>query len=193
LQRCGATVPAGVVSCRWGGGTARRITSGPHSPIGRGSRLKIGPVRVRVPVGAPGGRSGETAHTRSWRSPTDPRFPGKDLVCVAMVRIRQWPYTFAMALSILVGAVAVFSSLYLDLPLRDPDGFLGPSYIRLPVLALAFVGVGIFVQALRRSGGRKLPTTMVEVARQEWNLRRALYTTAGLLSFYVCYVSYRNR
>lgn len=111
---------------------------------------------------------------------------------MAMVRIRQWPYTFAMALSILVGAVAVFSSLYLDLPLRDPDGFLGPSYIRLPVLALAFVGVGIFVQALRRSGGRKLPTTMVEVARQEWNLRRALYTTAGLLSFYVCYVSYRN-
>ena len=69
-----------------------------------------------------------------------------------MTRLRRWPYTFAMALSLLVGAAAVFSSLFLDLPLRDPDGFLGPSYIRLPLLVLGFIGAGLVVETVRRNG-----------------------------------------
>src|SRR5699024_12777308 len=69
----------------------------------------------------------------------------------SMTRLRRWPYTFAMALSLLVGAVAVASSLYLDLPLQDPDGFLGPSYIRLPLLALGFGGSGLLVAAVPRT------------------------------------------
>lgn len=109
-----------------------------------------------------------------------------------MTRLRRWPYTFAMALSLLVGAVAVASSLYLDLPLKDPDGFLGPSYIRLPLLALGFVGGGLVVEAVRRSGLRNLPTAVVEIAKNEWNRHRVLCIGAGLLSFYVCYVAYRN-
>jgi membrane-associated phospholipid phosphatase len=109
-----------------------------------------------------------------------------------MTRLRRWPYTFAMALSLLVGAVAVASSLYLDLPLKDPDGFLGPSYIRLPLLALGFVGGGLIVEAVRRSGWRNLPATVVEIAKTEWNRHRVLCIGAGLLSFYICYVAYRN-
>lgn len=109
-----------------------------------------------------------------------------------MTRLRRWPYTFAMALALLVGAVAVFSSLYLDLPLRDPDGFLGPSYIRLPLLALGFIGGGLVVEAVRRSGWRNLPTTIADIARKEWNTHRLLCIGAGLLSFYICYVAYRN-
>ena len=109
-----------------------------------------------------------------------------------MTRLRRWPYTFAMALSLLVGAVAVASSLYLDLPLKDPDGFLGPSFIRLPLLALGFIGGGLIVEAIRRSGWRNLPGAVVEVAKNEWNRHRVLCIGAGLLSFYVCYVAYRN-
>ena len=109
-----------------------------------------------------------------------------------MTRLRRWPYTFAMALSLLVGAAAVFSSLFLDLPLRDPDGFLGPSYIRLPLLALGFIGGGLVVEAVRRSGWRNLPTAIADVARKEWNSHRLLCIGAGLLSFYICYVAYRN-
>ena len=86
----------------------------------------------------------------------------------------------------------MFSSLYLDLPLRDPDGFLGPSYIRLPLLALGFIGGGLVVEAVRRSGWRNLPTTIADIARKEWNTRRLLCIGAGLLSFYICYVAYRN-
>ncbi|KAB1946465.1 inositol phosphorylceramide synthase [Brevibacterium linens ATCC 9172] len=97
-----------------------------------------------------------------------------------------------MALALLVGAAAVVSSLYLDLPLRDPDGFLGPSYIRLPLLVLGFIGGGLLVEAVRRHGWRNLPTSVVDIAKKEWNAHRLLCIGAGLLSFYVCYVAYRN-
>src|SRR5699024_7044391 len=116
----------------------------------------------------------------------------KALVYVAMLRLRRWPYTFVIGVSILIGSIAVLSAVHLDLPLRDPDGFLGPSYIRLPLLALAFLAAGVFVEALRRSGWRKLPGAMIEVVRSEWSLRRVLHIGTGLASFYVCYVSYRN-
>lgn len=109
-----------------------------------------------------------------------------------MTRLRRWPYTFAMALALLVGAAAVFSSLFLDLPLRDPDGFLGPSYIRLPLLVLGFIGAGLVVETVRRNGWRNLPTSVVDIAKKEWNTHRLLCIGAGLLSFYVCYVAYRN-
>ncbi|MGZ1490065.1 phosphatase PAP2 family protein [Brevibacterium sediminis] len=109
-----------------------------------------------------------------------------------MTRLRRWPYTFAMALSLLVGAAAVFSSLFLDLPLRDPDGFLGPSYIRLPLLVLGFIGAGLIVETVRRNGWRNLPMSVVDIAKKEWNTHRLLCIGAGLLSFYVCYVAYRN-
>ncbi|MCU4299101.1 phosphatase PAP2 family protein [Brevibacterium permense] len=97
-----------------------------------------------------------------------------------------------MVLALLVGAAAVFSSLFLDLPLRDPDGFLGPSYIRLPLLVLGFIGGGLIVETVRRSGWRNLPASVVDVAKKEWNTHRLLCIGAGLLSFYVCYVAYRN-
>ena len=109
-----------------------------------------------------------------------------------MTRMRRWPYTFAMALSLLIGAVAVISSLYLDLPLRDPDGFLGPSIARLPLLTLGIIGCGLVVETVRRSGWRNLPAALVDTVKKEWNSHRLLCIGAGLLSFYVCYVAYRN-
>src|SRR5699024_5746004 len=109
-----------------------------------------------------------------------------------MTRLRRWPYTFAMALSLLVGAVAVASSLYLDLPLRDPDRFLGPSYTRLPRRALAFAVGRRSVASVRRGGRGSLPAPVAELATPAWNRHRVLCIGAGLLSFYICYVAYRN-
>lgn len=116
----------------------------------------------------------------------------ESLYGVPMVRIRRWPYTFATLLSIAVAVVAFSSSIHLDQPLKDPDGFLGPAYIRMPLLALLIFGAGIVVDALRTSGWRQLSTGMLEVVRNEWNLRRVLCITAGMMSFYICYLSYRN-
>lgn len=109
-----------------------------------------------------------------------------------MTRIRRWPYSFALLLSIAVAAVAVVSSIHLGRPMKDPDGFLGPSFIRLPLLALLIFGGGIVLDAVRTSGWKQLPRGMLEVVKSEWNLRRVACITAGMLSFYICYVSYRN-
>lgn len=65
--------------------------------------------------------------------------------------MRQRPYHFAVCLSIIVGLAAVVASKKYDVPLRDPDGFLGPAYIRLPVIGLLFFAAGIAPPAFRRS------------------------------------------
>jgi len=46
------------------------------------------------------------------------------------------PYTFVIGVAVAAGMVAVLGALWLDLPIRDPDGVAGPSYIRLPAIVL---------------------------------------------------------
>ncbi|UTT65172.1 phosphatase PAP2 family protein [Janibacter sp. CX7] len=109
-----------------------------------------------------------------------------------MQTVRSWPYTVAVVVSILVGATALVGTHSLGIPLKDPEGFLGPAYVRLPALALLLFGIGLVIAGLRRAGWRELPRGMAEVARHEWSLRRIVYIATGLITFYVCYVGYRN-
>lgn len=104
----------------------------------------------------------------------------------------RWPYTFAVALSAVVGATAIWASQHYDVPLRDPDGFLGPAYIRLPLIAVLFFAVGIVPAAIRHVGLRRAPAEVVRIWREEWSWVRVGNILAGLISFYICYVSYRN-
>lgn len=104
----------------------------------------------------------------------------------------RWPYTFAVAVSVAITATAIGSALYLDLPLKDPEGFLGPAYVRLPLLALMFFAAGIVPAAIKRTGIKRLPAGIREAVREEWSLKRVGYIATGLITFYACYVSYRN-
>ena len=106
--------------------------------------------------------------------------------------IGRWPYTFALVLSLSVGVTAIISSAVLDLPIKDPDGFLGPSYVRLPLIVLLFFAVGIVPTALKRNGLRGFGRGVVKIVDEEWTLKRLIYISCGLGSFYACYVSYRN-
>lgn len=109
-----------------------------------------------------------------------------------MNAMRRWPYTFAVILSVVVGVTAIVASEQLGVPLRDPDGFLGPAYIRLPLIGLLFFAAGIIPQAIRRSGWRHAPRTIRMIVREEWTWGRVGNIATGLVSFYICYVSYRN-
>lgn len=109
-----------------------------------------------------------------------------------MQLVRRWPYTVAVGVSLLVGVAAVIGSQALGVPLKDPEGFLGPAYVRLPLMALLISGVGILIAAARRRGLRNLALGVREVIRHEWTLRRTLYIITGLATFYVSYVGYRN-
>jgi hypothetical protein len=106
--------------------------------------------------------------------------------------MRRWPYTFLVTLSAFIGIIAVVLSQRLGVPLRDPEGFLGPAYVRLPVLAFLFFALGIVPQGIRRNGFRNTVASIKTILREEWNGVRVLNIMTGLVGFYICYVSYRN-
>ncbi len=106
--------------------------------------------------------------------------------------MRRWPYTFAVVMAVAITVAAVGSSWWLGLPLKDPEGFLGPAYVRLPVLALLFFAAGIVPAAVKRTGIRRLPAGIAQAVKEEWSLKRVGYIATGLITFYACYVSYRN-
>jgi len=106
--------------------------------------------------------------------------------------MRRWPYTFLVILSALIGITAIVASQRLGVPLRDPEGFLGPAYVRLPALAFMFFAVGIIPQAIRREGLRRIRHGITEILRDEWDAARVVNIATGLVGFYICYVSYRN-
>ena len=102
-------------------------------------------------------------------------------------------YRMAVAVAAATGAVAVVCSLALGLPLRDPDGFLGPSYVRLPLIAGLLLAIDVVLRAvLRARSPRTLAREIAGVARERWPWRRLRPALIGLAAFYGTYVSYRN-
>lgn len=106
--------------------------------------------------------------------------------------LRAWPYTFGVALALGVGLTAIVLSAHLDMPLRDPDGFLGPAYVRLPLIGLGFFALGVLPLAVRRAGWRHSWRGVKDIIRDEWTWSRVGHIATGLLTFYISYVSYRN-
>jgi hypothetical protein len=104
----------------------------------------------------------------------------------------RWPYAFAFCLSLAVGATAICYSQEYNVGLKDPEGFLGPAYIRLPMIAALIFAVAIVPQAVYRYGFRRLVPGVKTIVRDEWTLKRVAHIATGMLSFYICYVSYRN-
>lgn len=79
------------------------------------------------------------------------------------------------------------------LPIRDPEGFLGPTYVRLPLIVLAFLAADVLPRvALKRPARKDVYGTLVEVLRERWTGTRMAVTAAGLAVFYLSYVTYRN-
>jgi len=95
---------------------------------------------------------------------------------------------------VVTGALAFVASQALDLPVRDPDGFLGPSWIRLPGLVLGAFLADVIPRSLWRSR-HALRNFFVEARRivdEHWTRERILLVVLGLSSFYITYVGYRN-
>ncbi|WP_300680641.1 phosphatase PAP2 family protein [Nocardioides sp.] len=94
-----------------------------------------------------------------------------------------------------IGAAAVIVSIASGKPLVDPDGsFLGPSWMRLPLLLAAAILLDLLPRTLWFSRCR--PAQMLPVLRERigthWNRERLTLVAVGVIAFYVIYVSYRN-
>jgi len=92
-----------------------------------------------------------------------------------------------------MGGLSVAVAWRLDLPLRDPDGTLGPSWLRLPLLALACFVADVVPRSIRRARGlRGVKPHILAVTRERWTRERICLIVVGLGSFYLTYVGYRN-
>ncbi|HET7072360.1 MAG TPA: phosphatase PAP2 family protein [Nocardioides sp.] len=98
------------------------------------------------------------------------------------------------SIALSMGLLAVLAAIIFDAKLVDPDGFIGPSYLRLPtVLALGF-GIDLIPRTLwvSRMNPMRMPGVFRERLRRHWTRDRVLLVVTGILSFYITYVSYRN-
>src|SRR4051812_13211979 len=102
-------------------------------------------------------------------------------------------YAMAVVVALLTGAVAVVCAVVLRIPMRDPDGFLGPTYIRLPLIAAGLLAVDVVPRAIRRARApREMGRQVLDVYRERWPWRRLRPVFIGLAAFYATYVSYRT-
>jgi membrane-associated phospholipid phosphatase len=94
----------------------------------------------------------------------------------------------------MTGALAVIASQALGLPLRDPEGFLGPAWIRLPALVLGAFLADVVPRAVWRARRRlgNVGTEARQIVREHWSRERIALVVIGLTCFYITYVGYRN-
>lgn len=103
-------------------------------------------------------------------------------------------YAMLVSVAVLMGLLAIICSVQLGYPLRDPDGFLGPAWIRLPLLVIGAFVADILPRTLFRARGKpsRFKTEATMLIREHWTRERITLVVVGLVSFYVTYVSYRN-
>ena len=102
-------------------------------------------------------------------------------------------YGFAVSLALAVGLLAWLASYQLNIPLRDPDGLAGPSYIRLPLIVLLFFLCDVVPRVILTNRGFKdFGASFKAYSKQRWTRSRIALVGVGLGSFYIVYVAYRN-
>jgi hypothetical protein len=100
-----------------------------------------------------------------------------------------------VALAVGMALWAIILAIVLDKRLVDPEGsFLGPSYIRLPILLLGALLLDLVPLTIWKSwrSPRAIPSVARERLRTHWTKERWTLVAMGIICFYVVYVTYRN-
>ncbi len=99
-----------------------------------------------------------------------------------------------VTIAVVMGVLAIITGQSLGYPLRDPEGFLGPAFVRIPLLCLGAFIADIVPRTLWRTRGRvgQFRSEARLLIREHWTLERIQLVVIGLVCFYVTYVSYRN-
>jgi len=81
-----------------------------------------------------------------------------------------------------------------DLPIRDPDGVVVPTYVRLPIILLIAWLLDVLPRAVVRAGRHvaTVPQQFRAVARERWTRSHVVFSVSGLAAWYVCYAAFRN-
>jgi len=96
-------------------------------------------------------------------------------------------------MSVALAAVAVVVAVAYHLPLRDPDGVVVPTYVRLPVILLLAFLTDVVPRAVWRGRSlRRLPRTLHAVVRERWTWEHTRFALVGLGAWYLTYAAFRN-
>jgi hypothetical protein len=102
-------------------------------------------------------------------------------------------FRFAGVLALGMAAAAGVVAAVYDLPLRDPDGFAGPNYLRLPLILLLAFLVDVVPRTVRRAPSwRAAVHTFALVSRERWPWAHVRFALMGLGTWYLTYVAFRN-
>jgi hypothetical protein len=103
-------------------------------------------------------------------------------------------YALLVGIAVAMGVLAILAAVGTDKSLADPDGFLGPSWARLPMLIAAAFAVDLVPRTLwlSRMKPREMPAIFRTRVRTHWTRERITLVVLGVLCFYITYVSYRN-
>ncbi len=104
------------------------------------------------------------------------------------------PATLLIAIAVVMGGLAVITAISLDKRLADPEGFLGPAWLRLPLLLLGAFLLDMLPRIIWLSKGNpaRWPTIVADRVRTHWTRERLVLVVLGIVCFYTTYVSYRN-
>lgn len=99
-----------------------------------------------------------------------------------------------ISIAVVMATICITTSVLIDRPLRDTEGFLGSVWIRLPLLVCGTFVVDVLLRTLRqgRFDYRVYPATARQIVTEHWTRDRFAVVVVGLASFYVTYLSYRN-
>ena len=102
-------------------------------------------------------------------------------------------YALLVGTAVFMGVAGLVVAHSIGRTMVDPDGFLGPSWLRLPML----LGAAFILDLLRTLVVRRhqllQPKVLIRARiREHWGRERLILVVLGLVSFYVTYVSYRN-
>ena len=103
-------------------------------------------------------------------------------------------YVLLVGVASVMGLIAVVLAIAVGRRLADPDGFLGPAWVRLPMLILGAFLMDMLPRTLwvSRFHPRRMPELTRERIREHWTRERMVLVVLGVGCFYITYVSYRN-
>lgn len=81
-----------------------------------------------------------------------------------------------------------------ELPLRDPDGVVVPTYVRLPLIVLGALALDVVPRAVlaARRGSEGFGSSLVTVTRERWPREQVVFALTGVVAWYVTYAAFRN-
>lgn len=103
-------------------------------------------------------------------------------------------FKFAGLCALALALAMVLVAWVEDLPIRDPDGVVVPTYVRLPIILLIAWLLDVLPRSLMRSRRhwRTAWTDFRAVARERWTRSHVVFAVSGLGAWYVCYAAFRN-